>query len=251
MRRALALVVLVATCARAAEPIATGLEVTLGTHYSTGDYGTSSATDILYAPLLVRGELDRWTLEVTIPYLWIRSGGGIVQGPNGPIAATSGVEDGLGDILARGSYTLPPLTAWSPWVELAGLVKFPSASRARGLGTGEFDYGIESTLTWTLDRLSPFATIGYRFLGSSPEVPLRDVVTASGGAQYRVLDDCYAGLLVDWRQAASSTSGERLELVPFATYRWRPHWTVNGYATAGLADGSPDAGAGLSLGYTF
>lgn len=251
MRMLVAAVLLVATCARAAEPIATGLEVSLGTHYSTGDYGTSSATVIFYAPLLVRGELDRWTLELTIPYLWIRSGGGVVQGPNGPIQAASGVEDGLGDILLRGSYTLPPARTWIPWLELSGLVKFPSASATRGLGTGEFDYGLETTATWTIDRLTPFASVGYRFLGSAPDIALDDVVTAAGGAQYRVLDAFYLGLLVDWRQAASSSSGERLELVPIASWRWRPHWALSGYATAGLADGSPDAGGGVTLGYRF
>lgn len=246
-----ALVLLVASVAQAGEPIATGLDATLGTHYSTGDYGTSSATDILYVPLLVRGELDRWTLELTIPYLWIRSGGGIVQGPNGPIQAESGVEDGLGDILLRGMYTLPPARTRLPWVDLAGLVKFPSASRARGLGTGAFDYGLETTVTWTIDRLTPFASVGYRFLGSAPDIALDDVVTAAGGAQVRVLDTIYAGLMIDWREVASASSGERLELVPIASWRVDPHWSVSGYATAGLADGSPDAGAGVSLGYRF
>jgi hypothetical protein len=43
---------------------------------------------------------------------------------------------------------------------------------------------------------------------------------------------------------------QRLELVPFASYRIRPHWSFGLYGTAGLADGSPDAGVGVQVGYT-
>lgn len=232
-------------------PLATSLETSVGLHYSTGHYGTSSATDILYAPLLVRGLVDAWTFEVTLPWIWIRSGGGIVQGPNGPIDAASGEEQGLGDVLGRASYTLAPVRTWLPWTELAGLVKFPTASRAKGLGTGEFDFGVETDLTWVVDRLTPFAAVGYRFLGSSASIPLHDVVTASGGAQYRLVDGVNAGMLVDWRQAASAASGARLELVPFASWRVQAHWVLQAYATAGLADGSPEAGTGVTVGWTF
>lgn len=238
------------SCA-AAEPVARSLRATIGWDYTTGDYGTSSATDILYVPFTARGEIGRWSVRCTIPYIYIRSGGGVVQGPDGPIATTSGVEDGLGDVLARGSYTLPSELWWIPWIEFGGLVKFPTASRRRGLGTGEFDFGIETELTWAGRRFTPFATLGYRFLGSAPDLPLRNVFGATVGAQYRVLTPLDLGLLLDYRQAASATSGQRLELVPFASVRLKPHWTFGLYVIAGLADGSPDAGVGMQVGYAL
>lgn len=227
-------------------------EAMVGYHYSTGDYGTESTTDIMYVPLTLETLLGNWTLRATIPYLRITSGGGLVQGPDGPIQAVSGTEDGLGDVILRGAYTVSPLvdSPWMPWIDLATYLKVPTASRSRGLGTGKVDVGIESDLTWTVDRLTPFATVGYLFLGSSPELPLHDVFQGSIGAQYRVFDPMQLGLMLDYRQAPSSFSGKRLELVPFGSYRLRPHWKVALYATAGLADGSPDAGVGVQLGYT-
>jgi len=235
------------------------LEVTAGFDYSTGDYGTSSSTEIVYVPLTLEAELEAergsWTLRTTVPYIRITSEGGTVQGPNGPIEAVAGTENGLGDVLARGSYTLSSSGGWRPWVELAGLVKFPTASRARGLGTGEFDFGLETELTWVTGRLTPFVSGGYLFLGSAPGLALDNVFTASGGAQYRVLDrtnvKLNVGLLFDYREAASATTGPRMELLPFGSFSLPPHWYVGMHAVAGLADGSPDAGAGLEIAYTL
>src|SRR6185295_4351583 len=98
---------------------------------------------------------------------------------------------------------------------------------------------------------TPFAVVGYRFLGSSAAVPLHNVFVGSVGGQYRILDGINAGVLLDYRQAASITSGERIDLVPFASFRVRTHWAINLYASAGFADGSPDAGAGFQVGYIF
>jgi hypothetical protein len=57
--------------------------------------------------------------------------------------------------------------------------------------------------------------------------------------------------LFDYREAASATTGPRMELVPFGPFRLPPHWYVGVYAVAGLADGSPDGGAGLQIAYTL
>ncbi len=235
-------------------------KVSTGYHYSIGDYGESEDTEISYVPLTITAELGSFTVQGTIPYLRISGPSGIVEGPNGPIETTDGESDGLGDLLARVSYFVPVRRflpdRWAarpavPWLELITLVKFPTASRSAGLGTGEFDVGIETELTWSLGRFTPFVTIGYRFLGSPPDTELRDVIVTSAGAQYRIVDAVGAGLLVDYRQAASATTGERLELVPFASWTFHAPWSLDGYASAGLADGSPDAGTGLQLSYTW
>ena len=236
------------TIAHAADaPSPPRVRVSLGAHYSTGDYGTSSTTDIFYLPLSVRTDVEQWNLKLTIPYLRIHSAGGTVQG----VPTTGGTADGLGDVLLRGAYTIPSRRAWMPFLEVAGLVKFPTASRAQGLGTGRFDFGVEAEASWTVQRVTPFVTVGYRFLGSSPSIHLHEVVVGSAGGQYSVTDNLDLGLLFDYRQAPSTASGGRRELVPFLAFRWSAHWSVNAYGSAGFADGSPDAGFGVELGYTL
>jgi hypothetical protein len=75
--------------------------------------------------------------------------------------------------MLRGSYTFEPERYWIPFVELVGIVKFPTASRGEGLGTGKFDFGLESDFFWAAGKFTPFAMIGYRFLGSPPGTDLQ------------------------------------------------------------------------------
>jgi hypothetical protein len=231
------------------------LKISLGYHFSSGKYGTSNTTDIAYIPLTTKAELGLWTFDLTIPYLRITGSGtgstSLIEGPSGPIETTSGKADGLGDLTSRGSYTLLPLQTWMPFIDLIGRVKYPTASRRQGLGTGKLDFGFETDMAWTLGRFSPFATLGYRFLGSPSGTHLRDVFLASVGGLYRVLDPLWAGVLLDYREASSSASGERLEVVPFGSWKLDAHWSVDTYVSAGLAKGSPDAGVGLQIGYTL
>lgn len=227
-----------------AEPLYRRFKVSIGFHYSSGDYGTSDTTEIIYVPLVLKLEIERWSLQATIPYLSV-SGPAVVEGPNGPISNG----DGLGDVLARVSYLLPRNDGWPsfvPFLEIVGLVKFPTARE--GLGTDEFDFGLDGELTWTLGRVTPFATVGYRFLG---DAELNDVFVGSAGAVVRIVDGVSAGLLLDYREASSSSTDERLEIVPFAAWRFLPHWSIDPYVSAGLTKGSPDAGVGVQLSYAW
>jgi hypothetical protein len=235
----------------ASEPLHTRFKLSLGYHYSSGTYGTSSTTEIAYVPLTAKAEIGPWSIQATVPYLRISGPAGFVEGPSGPIQTTSGQSDGLGDVLLRGSYTLQPHALWIPFIEAVGLIKFPTASRGDGLGTGKFDFGLESELFWSVGRFTPFATIGYRFLGSPPGSSLDDVLLGSVGGLYRIIERVQAGLFLDYRQASSAALGERLEVIPFGSWQLNKHWAADLYASAGLARGSPDAGTGLQLAYTW
>lgn len=235
----------------AAVPVYRRLKISLGYHFSSGNYGTSDTTDIAYIPLVTRAEWDRWTVELTIPYIRVSGSSSVVNGPAGPVQTSGGDEDGLGDIVSRGLYTIPSRADWMPYIDLIGRVKFPTASRSKGLGTGEFDGGVETALTWVRGAFVPFVSGGYRVLGSSADVPLRNVWLASAGGMYQALDPLWAGLSLDYQQAASSTSGTLLDLVPFLSWRVTRHWSVDTYVSAGLTSGSPDVGVGLQLGYTL
>lgn len=241
-------------------PLYWRLKASVGYHYSRGDYTGSDITTIQYVPLVLTADVDRWRAQLTLPYLHLDGPAGIIEGPNGPIETTDGTSDGLGDLLVRSSYLLPLQSwlphdwgseAWVPYVDVIGLVKFPTASRSDGLGTGEYDFGLEAGLTWTIGRFTPFANAGYRFLGSPPGTHLDDVFTGSVGAMYQFLATLGGGLLLDYRQAPTPQTGERLELVPYASWTFIAPWSLDTYVSAGLADGSPDVGVGTQLGYTW
>ncbi len=241
-------------------PLYWRLKASIGYHFSSGDYTGSETTQIQYVPLVITADVERWRIQGTIPYLYINGPPGIIDGPNGPIQTTNGTADGLGDLLLRGSYLLPveallspdePVPVWVPYVDLVGLMKFPTASRSKGLGTGEFDFGIETDLTWSIGRVSPFLTLGYRILGSPPGTHLDDVFDGAVGALYRFLPSFSGGMLLDYRQAPTPSTGQRLELVPYLSWTIAEPWTLDSYVSIGLANGSPDVGVGTQLGYTW
>jgi len=261
-RLALATALLVKACSEnpavASDTVSTKLKTSVGYHFTTGDYGTSETTEISYVPWTTRLEIDRWSLQGTIPYLRIDGPADIiVDGPVGPIeTTTSGKSDGLGDIPARVSYLLPvemvcEPRVWLPYVDFVGFVKFPTASRSKGLGTGEFDFGFEFEMTWVVQDFVPFMSVGYRYLGSPPGTPLGSVFIGSLGTVYRVAEPFSVGLVLDYRPAPSPVVDQRLELVPFGTWAFNPTWSLDLYASAGLAQGSPDAGFGVQIAYTL
>lgn len=246
-----ALSVLLPSSGQAETQLYQRLKASLGYHFSSGKYGTTNRTDIGYIPLVARADVGRLSFELTIPYIRISGPATFVNGPVGPVQTGGGNEDGLGDITSRGSYTFLSRTDWMPFVELIGRVKYPTADRDRGLGTGRFDAGFETELVWVVRRWVPFLGGGYRFLGSSPDIPLDNVWSGWTGAMYHLMDPLWVGLQLDYRQAANASSDERLDLVPFVSWRLGEHWSIDPYLSAGLADGSPAIGVGLQLGYTF
>jgi len=225
----------------------TVLRATLGYHFSTGKYGESKNTEISYIPLTLRGDLDLWTLRVTLPYIRIDGPG--TEGVDGPVSGTGG--EGLGDIVAGISYAIAPPAVWMPWLELGGKIKFPTASEDDGLGTGEFDYTIEAEASRIIAKFTPYLTVGYRFFGDPKGFNLRNVWLTAAGASYRLGDSLDAGLELYFREASSSSSDPLLELTPWVGWELTPHWSSSLYVTAGILDGSPDVGTGLQVSYEY
>ena len=96
---------LVSQSGAAAEP--GPLTLSTGFDYSSGKYGGSQSTDILYVPFTGRYRLDPWMFRLTVPYISVTGpdtvipGIGAVGRPVAPIATRSG----LGDVIAAATYS--------------------------------------------------------------------------------------------------------------------------------------------------
>jgi hypothetical protein len=226
--------------------------VSTGFDYSKGSYGEVDPTQIWYVPLSVRYERGSWQGRLTVPYIRITGPGAVVGGLDGVVVegATAGpveTHDGLGDVVASGSYLIDPPHPALPFVELTAKVKFPTASRSQGLGTGEFDYAAQLDVTKTFGAFTPFVDVGYRFIGSPPGSNLHDSVFVSAGLDWRALSWLSAGLIYDWRQTASRSLGDSQELTAYGTLRVGRHVRVGPYAVAGFTRAAPDFALGLQL----
>lgn len=238
--------------AAAEDPI---FRISTGVDYSTGDYGDAVDTDIIYVPVTGKVIWGDFTARVTVPYLSIEGPGTVVGGGEGPIvigdrrtAVTK--EEGLGDVVASLMYTVE-LANSGTYFDFIGKVKLPTASEAKGLGTGQTDFILQLDLTQTIGDLSLFGTVGYKFYGESVDFVLDDALFLSAGFGYRFSKTVSAGVFYDWRKAATRTSENGSEVLGYVNFKLTGNWSLQLYGGTGFSDGSPDANAGLQLSYSF
>jgi len=76
-----------------------------GFHYSSGDYGTSSTTDIASLAATAKYDAGPWTYRATVPYIKIDGDNAVIPGV-GRVGGGSGTrtESGLGDIVLGATY---------------------------------------------------------------------------------------------------------------------------------------------------
>jgi hypothetical protein len=230
---------------------------------SSGDYGDSEDTKILYVPFTVTYLLDGFSLtpsegdqiafRVVVPYVRIHGPGSVVEGSSGAlptdaVGSDRQTDEGLGDIILRANYSFaPPATSRLPFFEISGKVKIPTANEDARLGTGKTDVTVDLTTSKRFGNFSPFATVGYSWMGSSSRYRLRNRRLASLGMSYRFSRSWSAGLIFDWREAASGSAEDSRELVPYASIQLGRRLRLQPYGVVGLSDGSPDLGFGLQM----
>jgi len=237
--------------------------VSTGFDYSSGDYGGDSNTDMLYVPFSLKYQNDFSSYKLTIPYLSITTeeevvGGGsdvILVDSNGGTTREKETESGLGDIffkatyfLFEGSEELPAI----PMVDLIGKIKFPTADEEKGLGTGEFDYYLQTDLTWIVgSKIAVFSSLGYKIYGSPEEYELNNALYGSLGAAYQIKKGLSAGLMYDARQASTDTGSDVGEATLYVSKKFSEKIKMLLYGVKGFSDGSADYGVGLNLSYAM
>ncbi len=237
------------------------LSVGTGFDYSSGNYGTSETTDILSVPVFGKYENGPWLFKLTVPYIRISGPGNVLPGI-GHVKAVKGVrgapvptgnttESGIGDVVAAATYNLFSSGASGPSIDLTGKAKVGTADVNKGLGTGQNDYYVQVDVYQSYRRIKVFGAAGYGILGSSSAIPLRNVVYGSLGGAYTADERTTAGVMLDLREAASDTSGQRREVTAYVAYRLTDAWKAQAYALKGFADGSPDYGVGATIARSF
>ena len=225
--------------------------VNLGLDYSSGKYGGSESTEILYVPLILKYETGAWIGKLIIPYIRITGPGEVLPdiGRVGTATQPRQTEQGLGDITA--SLTRAIYSGQRVLLDATGKIKFGTASADRFLGTGENDYAAQLDAYFLSGKITPLATLGYKVLGDPPGSKLDNVVYASAGFTYAVDDRLNTGAIFDYREASSSTSTARRELLVFVSRDLQPGWALQGYAVRGFSDDSPDWGLGMIVSRSY
>lgn len=229
------------------------LKVSTGLNYFYGDYGRDDKTEILHSSLNIKYRAFPWVAKLALPILKIDGFGGIDGNGNiiGDGTDERRVDSGIGDVVAQLAYQYVPPIA-SSVILVNGKVKFPTADENKGLGTGEYDYSLETQVVKSFDRLTPFMTFGYTYVGKSSDSILKNRFYTNLGSVYRVNPKYDIGLMYAYKQASSDESTNDRKIIGFFSWKVpQTQWSIEGYLLGGLTDASPDAGGGVSLSYLY
>lgn len=243
---------------------------TLGADVSSGEYGSTSETEITSLPFsLTWSPSDKWSFKASVPWISIEGDGTVVAGGDGgfivgrgrgnggtpgtgdPVEETveTSKESGVGDVWLTSTYSLEPLAANSIYVDLSAKVKLPTGDEAKGLGTGETDYSLQMEAFAPMGKWMPFVTVARKFKGDMPEAELNDVWYTSVGSAYQLSASTSIGASVDYQEATTAESDPTNEIFSYVSHKISPRLTGMLYGYVGLADGGPDSGFGVQFSY--
>ncbi|HET6370055.1 MAG TPA: transporter [Nitrospiria bacterium] len=202
--------------------------------YSSHNRRYTLSADLRY------GLITNLDFEVIVPYLFSDFSGGR--------------ESNVGDVRLRAKVRFLKGREANP-LSIAGMidVKFPSASRDKGFGTGEPDIGIFGIASKEFFPVTVHLNVGYTFVGDPPGEVLDNVFSYSFGAELQTmltgLD--IVGELSGRTDSQSSTSPERLDLLGGVVLGVSPEVSVDFSVFFGLIKDSPDFGLNGGFAYRF
>ena len=162
---------------------------------------------------------------------------------------TAGVgttETGLGDVILRVGSVLIPETRGGLAISGMAAVKLPTADEARGLGTGQADYGGFVGLQQRLLGLKLSLTGGYIVTGDPSGTRYKDVpLVALGASKVFGTTNVFASLT--GRRAIVSGAKDPIEASLGAFHLFNKDYSLTGGVTFGLNDGGPAFGATLGV----
>lgn len=236
---------------RAAAEFSTGID------YQEGDYGTGERIALVSVPATLRVRTGRVTLSASIPYQRLEGPGNAVGGggllglpiiidPTRP--ATRQVREGLGDARLAAAYTIPGKKLGGVTLSLTAQAKIPTASARKGLGTGKADYTAGAEVATRIGRVQPYAALGYTVPGDPDVFDLRNSVSARAGLGLGLSDKVTGNLAYGYARSLSPLVPDEQQIGTGLSAAIGRGFSLGVQGSAGLSDGSPDFGAGLSLG---
>ncbi len=221
-----------------------------GFDYSSGTYGAATPTEIWYVPIAVRASKGPWSFKVATGWLSVSGPALLVDAGTADAALglrTSGSATGMADLNFSVTYSVDSLAAHNIFLDLTARLKAPTASFAKGLGTGEWDQAVQIDLSSVFGKFMPFAFVGYKVAGRPAGFSLRNVVYGEVGAQYAWTDRISTGVMYDVRQASIRTAETPQELTGYVALKLSERWSMTVYGGTGFSANSPSAGGGATL----
>lgn len=251
----------------------TRIDLSAGISYSSGEYGDTTSTDVLVAPLSAKIRTGQWTFKASVPYVHVNGpadatvvlddngsgrGGNSGSGRNRPedddddngTDPSSGADrkvSGIGDTSLSATYSFDDIGSSSTYVDVSGRVRLPTGDEDKGLGIGATDYGLSTEIGIDKDGGGGYLSFGRRFLGEVAGLQREDGWQAGIGGWYNATERTSLGIGYDWRESSTATGADPAEIYAYASVKMSDAWRININVSGGLNDASADYGAGVTL----
>lgn len=239
-----------------AAPAGAQVTASVGADYASGRYGTSQEVRSASSTFALRVKRKRVTVFAALPVVQVDAPGNVVA-PGGPLGlplfidptkpATRVKRSGLGDAVVGASVQVIPPHRHHLALALTGNAKLPTASAARGLGTGKADYSIVAEAA-VPGKVTPFAAVGHSFVGQPDGYALRDVTSARGGVALGIGKASEVSVSYNYASRASDQVADRQEIGAGLDTALSQRLSLGVQGSAGVSKGAPDVGAGVRLG---
>lgn len=256
-----AITILPAVALGADKPFSLGV----GFEFATGKYGTDTRTNSVTVPVTFSYyPTERLDLGLEIPYLYqsnsVTTAAGSMLRFNTRGSRTTArrtafdqtqSQSGIGDLTLSGGYVVVEEGDATPQVRPTAYVKFPTADKDKGLGTGKFDEGVGLELSKWIGPWYASIEGDYNFIGGSSDLGLKNYFSYQAGLGYRLTDKLRPSLILKGAESPSDNSPALLEGRLKLACRMTDAAGLSAYLAKGLANGSPDFGAGVALSFDF
>ncbi len=218
------------------------------TVYSTGDYGSSIETRVLYAPVEIRRMFEWGELGVAIPYLWYQSEGTFsyidpTATPRLQKLHISESDSGISDLLFDAIFRVLPQSGNQPEVLFRGYWKPPTANEDRGLGTGGHDW-LLGTEFWgwmpKSERMFYFGSLYRYFSDGSPDRKAKDSWIYEAGLGGLVTDQLVAKIFYREQSATAPRFPPAPSLECEAEYKLKQNLKILSGFSIGMSDAAAD-----------
>lgn len=221
--------------------------ISTGFDYSSGTYGGTTTTEVLYVPVTGKIQNDDGYLKLTVPYISVTGTSSVVRGMgrlNTRTRTRVVTQSGLGDVVATAGYTVLDTDLL---LDIVGNIKFGTADASKNLGTGKNDYSAQLDGFYMLTKTTLLATAGYKIVGAPDGLNVNNIAYGSLGLNQKIDSKISAGAILDAAQASNEFSSGARELTFFVSNKLSNTLKVQAHLTKGFSDSSPDFGGGMML----
>lgn len=212
------------------------LEVAGG--YKTGDFGTPTRTNLFFVTPTLGYVSPTYDVSVAIPYLFLET--------SGSQAGMMNTESGVGDVILRGGRVLVPENKSGFSLDGSLALKLPTADEAKGLGTGETDYGAFLGIHQRLDSFKLSLLAGYIKVGDPPSIDYNDIYLYGIGLS-RIFGSTELYTSFEGRRTVVPGAQNPQEVNAGFFHVLNADYAIKGGVFGGLNNGGPDFGLNLGI----